>query len=213
MPPARRLLAFAAALLTLKTTAAVVAGYGDYWPADFASDFLRGREGHFRGAYRAAFYVHIASAPAALLAGLALMSRPLRTRRPDVHGRLGRMQAAAVIAVVAPSGLVMSTHAEGGPVGQAGFAALSLLTGATAALGWRAARRRRFASHGLWMARCFALLCSAVVTRVIGGLTEVTGWPWPYAATAWLSWLLPLAALEAARLAYRRPRARSGGTR
>jgi Predicted membrane protein (DUF2306) len=57
---------------------------------------------------------------------------------------------------------------------------------------------RRFADHRRWMWRCYLLLCSAVVLRLIGGLATVTGVtaPWLDPVANWMSWLTPLAAFE-----------------
>jgi hypothetical protein len=48
------------------------------------------------------------------------------------------------------------------------------------------------------MWRCFLLLCSAVVLRLIGGLATVThiGGNWSYPLAAWASWLVPLGIFE-----------------
>src|SRR5689334_10747194 len=46
-PRLGRILALLAAVLILKVTASVISHYDGYFPPDFASGFLRGREGHF----------------------------------------------------------------------------------------------------------------------------------------------------------------------
>ena len=48
------------------------------------------------------------------------------------------------------------------------------------------------------MWRCYLLLCSAVVLRLLGGLATVTGVTaiWFDPVAVWASWLLPLAAFE-----------------
>jgi hypothetical protein len=191
---------FLAALLVLRVTGSVVLGYGDYFPPNFHSDFLLGREGYFYGIYQSAFYAHIVAGPVALLAGLALVSDKLRQRWPTLHRSVGKIQIALVTLVVAPSGAWMAWYARPGSVAAAGFFLLAIATAICAVMGWRAALRRQFAGHRQWMMRCFALLCSAVVVRIIGGLTVVTGADadWVYAVTAWGSWLAPLAALELA---------------
>ena len=79
-----------------------------------------------------------------------------------------------------------------------GLAALAIATAICVALGARAAVTRRFADHRRWMWRCYLLLCSAVVLRLMGGLAIVTGVtaPWVDPLATWMSWLVPLAAFE-----------------
>jgi hypothetical protein len=74
---------------------------------------------------------------------------------------------AVVLLLLAPSGLWMSASAATGTIAGLGFATLALATAACAALGWRAAVGRRYAAHGIWMTRLFALLSSAVVLRLV----------------------------------------------
>jgi hypothetical protein len=60
------------------------------------------------------------------------------------------------------------------------------------------------------MLRCYLLLCSAVVIRVISGAVSVTGiqGDWTYPLASWVSWLVPMATFEALL----RRRSVSGGT-
>ena len=90
----------------------------------------------------------------------------------------------------------MAWYSAGGRVAEIGFATLSVATAITAGAGWRAAIQRRFHNHQRWMLRCYALLCSAVVIRIIGGMAEMLSVDWTYPYAAWISWLLPLAVLE-----------------
>ena len=57
------------------------------------------------------------------------------------------------------------------------------------------------------MWRCYLLLCSAVVLRLMGGLATVTGvtasWFDPLAT--WLCWLVPLTAFELREWSQRKP--------
>jgi uncharacterized membrane protein len=184
--------------LILKVTASVISGYHNYFPPDFASDFLRGRQSQFRGAYRWAFYTHILSGPVSLILGLILVSDVSRDRFPALHRRLGRTQVACVLLLVTPSGLWMAYHAAAGPIAAAGLASLAIATATCASLGVRAAVTRRFVGHRRWMWRCYLLLGSAVVLRLIGGLATVTGMaaPWVDPLATWLCWLVPLAAFE-----------------
>ncbi|MHC5542477.1 DUF2306 domain-containing protein, partial [Singulisphaera rosea] len=62
----------------------------------------------------------------------------------------------------------------------------------------RSAVARRFEEHRRWMWRCYLLLGSTVVLRLIGGLAIVTGMGafWLDALATWISWLVPLAVFE-----------------
>ncbi|MBI5757582.1 MAG: DUF2306 domain-containing protein [Planctomycetales bacterium] len=202
----RRVLAVAAGPLIVKVTVEVMLGYVNYFPPNFDSDFLRGREGYFFGAYRRAFYPHIASGPVALGFGMVLLSETFRRRFPKWHRILGRLQTANVLCVVTPSGLWMAYHTSTGTTAAIGFAILAILTGTCIALGWRAAVKRQFAIHRRWMWRCFLLLCSAVVLRIIvgfGNVIEVQAL-WFDPAASWASWILPLTTFELIGLKLRR---------
>src|SRR5260221_646372 len=164
-----------AGLLILKVTGAVVLKYRDYFPPNFDSDFLQGREPYFRGSYQWAFYLHIAAGPLSLILGMILISERIRLRFPKWHRRLGKIQVLGVLFLVAPSGLWMAFRAAAGPIAGLGFSSLAVVTGICVALGWRSAVQRRFADHRRWMWRCYLLLCSTVVLRLIAGLATVTG--------------------------------------
>jgi hypothetical protein len=200
----QRVLIILAGVLVVKVTVAVILGYVNYFPPNFQAEFLHGRDDYFFGGYQWAFYPHIVSGPVSLMLGLILVSDRFRLKFPQWHRCLGRIQVACVLFVVAPTGLWMAYYAVAGPIGAIGFAVLAVLTGTCAALGWRKAVQRRFLEHRRWMWRCFLLLCSAVVLRLIGGLATVIGaytehrisivWFDPLAS--WASWLVPLAIFE-----------------
>jgi len=183
-------------LLVCKTIISVLLTYHDYYPPNFRSEFLLGRNRYFFGPYQWAFYVHIISGPFTLISGLALINDSFRRRFPAWHRRLGRIQIASVLLLVAPSGLWLAWYAATGAVAAIGFATLAVVTAICVAKGWQAAIQRRFNQHRCWMMRCFVLLCSAVALRVIGGLSDVLGVEWTYPFAAWISWLLPLLVLE-----------------
>jgi hypothetical protein len=197
-----RCVGFITGLLILKVTASIVLGYRGYFPPDFNVDFLRGREAYFFGDYQRAFYTHIVGGPFTLVIGMLLISEQFRRRWPVWHRRLGRVQVANVLLLVAPSGLWMAYYTSTGRVAGVGFAILSVLTAGCTALGWRAAVQRRFLIHRRWMWRSFLLLCSAVLLRVLGGLGTTLGVEslWYDPAVSWISWLAPLAVFECLEL-------------
>ena len=198
----RRALVVVVALLICKVTVAVMLGYSKYFPPNFQSDFLQGREGYFFGMYQWAFYPHIASGPAALFLGMLLISERFRLRFPTWHRRLGRVHVLNVLFVVSPSGLWMAYYTSTGTIAAISFAILAVATATCSALGWRAAVRRQFAIHRRWMTRSFVLLGSAVVLRIFGGLGTVleVRSPWFDPVASWASWLVPLILLELSRL-------------
>jgi hypothetical protein len=198
----QRLLVVLAAVLVLKVTLSVMLGYRDYFPPNFGSDFLRGRQVHFFGLYQWAFYAHILSGPLSIVLGLVLLSDGFRLRFPQSHRAIGKMQVANVLLLLTPSGLWMARYAQTGSVAATGFALLALVTAACVLMGWRSAVKRQFVVHRRWMWRAYILLCSAVVLRLIGGLATVSNISgmWPYPLAAWVSWLAPLAAYEIGRI-------------
>jgi hypothetical protein len=188
-------------LFVLRVVAQVVGTYPDYFPPNFDSEFLLGRDSEFYGSYQWAFHVHVISGPLALLLGLCLLSSGIRKRWPSWHRRVGRFQCVLLLTCVAPSGFWMAFYAHSGRFAEAGFVALSLATAVTTIMGWQAALRRHFVAHQRWMTRNFLLLFSAVILRIIGGASEYCGWhyDWIYPLNAWLSWLLPIGIYEVMR--------------
>ena len=194
----QRAVALLTCLLVFKVNVAVMWGYRNYFPPNFESDFLRGRELYFFDSYQWVFYAHIASGPISLVLGMLLISQQFHLRFPQWHRYLGRIQATNVLLVITPTGLWMACYASAGTIASIAFTILAVLTGTCVVFGCRSAIKRRFADHRRWMSRCFLLLCSAVVIRVIGGLGTVMGVeaPWFNPLASWVSWLVPLAAFE-----------------
>ena len=101
MTPSKLLFA-AASLVILKTVGTVLLSYRGYFPPDFQTDFLLGREAYFFGRYQGFFYAHIVSGPLSLLLGMLLLSDWLRQRKPKLHRMMGRVQVACVLGVLPP---------------------------------------------------------------------------------------------------------------
>jgi hypothetical protein len=188
-----------AVVLILRVLVMILTNYPDYFPPNFDSLFLLGRETTFRGVYRIAFYVHILSAPLVLLGGLILLSEYVRRHHGGWHRWLGRVQVVILLLLVLPSSVVMSRHAFGGWPAGLSFLLLSAATASCAIVGVVYACRRRYAQHRRWMLRCYVLICSAVALRLISGTAGLVGVESPehaYILAAWSSWLFPLAACE-----------------
>lgn len=203
-----------AVVLILRVLVTILANYRDYFPPDFESLFLQGREATFRGAYRVAFYVHIFAAPVVLVNGLVLLAVNARCPHRAWHRWLGRGQVAVLLLLVLPSSVVMARHAFGGWLAGLSFLVLSAATASCAITGVVHALRRRFDRHRRWMVRSYVLICSAVALRLISGAAGLIGVSSPegaYIAAAWASWLVPLAGYEMlVRRSDRRSRDREG---
>jgi uncharacterized membrane protein len=191
--------------LVLRVTVAILSNYADYWPPNFDSLFLQGRETTFAGAYPPAFYVHIFSGPVVLVNGLILLSERVRRRHGSLHRWLGRFQVVVLLAFVLPSSVVMSRHAFGGWPAGLSFLVLSAATAGCAVAGVVYALRRRYDRHRRWMLRSYVLICSAVALRLISGAASLVDVPTEgaYVVAAWASWLVPLAAYEIAERLWR----------
>jgi uncharacterized membrane protein len=188
-----------AVVLILRVLAAILANYPDYFPPDFDSLFLQGREATFTGVYRPAFYVHIFSGPVVLVGGLILLNESVRRRYGSLHRWLGRVQVVVLLLFVLPSSVVMSRHAFGGWPAGLSFLLLSAATASCVVAGVIHARRRRYDRHRRWMLRSYVLICSAVALRLISGAAGLVEVPSPegaYIVASWGSWLVPLAAYE-----------------
>jgi uncharacterized membrane protein len=186
-------------VLILRVLVTILANYPDYFPPNFDSLFLEGREATFTGVYRPAFYVHIFSGPIVLFNGLILLSEHIRRHHRSLHRALGWVQVVVLLSFVLPSSVVMSRYAFGGWQAGLSFLFLSVATATCAVVGVVHATRRRYDRHRRWMLRSYILICSAVALRLISGLLGELGVPSPecaYIIAAWSSWLLPLAAYE-----------------
>jgi hypothetical protein len=185
-------------LLVLKVTAEIVLNYRDYFPPNFDSAFLNGREASFSSFYKWAFWTHLIAGPPALILSFVLVNAWFRNRFRLWHRRLGRFQALNVICLLAPSGLIMACYAAAGPIAALSFIILSTLTALTMIFGWKSAVARDVRSHRRWMLRNLILLCSAIVLRLsvaIANTLEVTNNHFDLFAV-WGCWVVPIVILE-----------------
>lgn len=194
----RLVLKWVVVFVIVKVLVGIISNYPDYFPPNFDADFLLGRESHFFGAYSIAFYTHIVSTPFALVNSLVLMNEWLRRSFSAQHRWLGRLQVLVILFLLVPSSLWMSAYAFSGRIAGAGFAFLALTTGFCVIMGWRRAVAKNFKAHRYWMTRCFVMLCSAIVLRLMSGAATVlipnAMWTYPFAA--WGAWLIPWMSLD-----------------
>lgn len=192
---------FFALLLVGRVLVSILLTYRDYFPADFNSAFLAGRQDHFHGLYQAAFYLHVAVGPLTLLLAYALQFSGSLMRRLNLHRPLGKLQVTLIVLILSPTGLVMSTQANTGPIAGWGFATLSLLMGWFSIQAVVEIRRGNLTQHRVWGNRCFLLLNSPLILRLNSGTCYLLGIEsdLTYQLSAWLSWLAPLILYECCR--------------
>ena len=145
-----------------------------------------------------ALVIHATGAAIALIVGPFQFIRGRDGRRPGWHRLSGPVYVAACL-IAAPAGFVLALGTTAGPVAAAGFGLLAVIWFYVNARGLEAVLRGRYAEHGRWMARSFALTFAAVNLRLylaLGGALGLDG-AQVYVATAWVSWIPNLLVMEA----------------
>jgi uncharacterized membrane protein YozB (DUF420 family) len=146
----------------------------------------------------------------------------LRARHPAVHRWSGRVYVLAGIPLVGVPALLIAPFSGSGTSTQISSVIWAVLWLSFTVIGYRMARRRRFALHREWMLRSFALVYGIAFNRVVipvlmlaelprleavhGGDLQALGMA-VAPASGFLSWVLPLLFVEW-WLQYRRPRGR-----
>jgi hypothetical protein len=178
-------------LLAAAILSGAVAWWMIAWPVATLSN-VAAHQGHFW-----LTFAHMVGGTGMLfLGGLHLYLAAGNDNYP-LHRRVGQAYLlfgtfGAIVAMVITSSTAHKT--PGGPI--LTTATVSLLTLASAwlcfaALGWRAARNRRFTSHAHWMVRSYVLVWSFVFCRIASRVV-----PLDEDAFIWLSWVGPLLVCE-----------------
>lgn len=140
---------------------------------------------------------HAGFGATALILGPLQFVRRKDGRRAVWHRVTGALYMACCL-LSAPAGLVMALGVTTGPIAATGFALLAVAWFWTNAMGLRAVLAGRYAEHGRWMVRSFALTFAAVTLRLylpLGYFLPVSGDD-AYRAIAWLCWVPNLLAAE-----------------
>jgi hypothetical protein len=165
------------------------------WPVASLSN-VSSHQGHF-----ALTFAHMLGGSGMLVFGSLNLYLAARNDQFKLHRRIGQTYLAfgsfaAVMAIV-----ITLTHAHkpvGSPVLTNATVSLLMLASAWlafAALGWRAARNRRFQSHVQWMIRSYVLVWSFVFCRIASRISNIDDLG-NGEAFIWLSWVAPLIICE-----------------
>lgn len=184
----------------------IIYEYHLYFPPDFSKGFLTDRHGYFWGIYCAAFYSHIAVGPIVLLIAVFLMlsgtGNKYLKRFFHWHRPLGKLQFVLVVFLLTPTGILMSTRANTGAIAGVAFFLLSIATAFSMIAAVWHVRQGNLASHRLWATRCFLMLCSPLLLRLMQGAVIMLDYDsqvtYPY--SAWISWSVPLLMFEINRI-------------
>lgn len=143
--------------------------------------------------WRFSFYTHVFVSCLVLLAGFTQFAPRLLLRYPRVHRLMGWIYLVIVTSVSGPAAFIMALYANGGWAARCSFALLALLWISFTAIAGYYAVRRRFALHGAFMFRSYALTLSAITLRAYTYLIDLMLLPIhpreTYILTAWLSWI------------------------
>lgn len=154
---------------------------------------------------------HILFGTVAMVTGFLQVWPWFRRRFPAAHRHVGRVYVFGGVLPAGLAGLVVGAVSPFGPVTRVSNVVLALLWLAFTATGLRRIRQRRHAEHRVWMLRSVTLTMSIIFNRLVGmvvgpllgprvdtlfGGDELAMMQTVALLSAWLGWVVPLAAVE-----------------
>ena len=115
--------------------------------------------------WKSAFYIHVFSSIAALLAGFTQFSASVLHRHRNWHRIVGRVYAYDILVVNFPTGMVLAVCANGLLPGRVAFVLLDCLWFTFTLMAVVAVRQGHVARHRQFMIRSYALTFSAITLR------------------------------------------------
>ncbi|WP_164779682.1 DUF2306 domain-containing protein [Paenibacillus kobensis] len=144
-------------------------------------------------------WAHAVSAGTAILIGWLQFVKRFRRRTAAVHRVIGYIYSVMLL-IAGLTGLYLAFYANGGLIGQVGFAALSVAWLYTLLRGLKSIIvDRRPLEHGQWMLRNYALTCAAIMLRIyvpIAAAFGVSDTNDSFTVIAWLCWVPNLLVAE-----------------
>ncbi|GAA4385097.1 DUF2306 domain-containing protein [Hymenobacter koreensis] len=150
--------------------------------------------------FRVGFYVHITSSCWVLVIGLLQFFPALWRNRRKVHQQLGKAYIVSILALAAPSGLVLAFFANGGLSAKVGFTMQCVVWWLCTYQAYRLARQRQWEAHIQWMLRSFLVTLAAMSLRLESYTLYYAFGTKPietYLTVVWLSWTGNLLLAEA----------------
>ena len=197
----RRLLLALAALLIAAFAGLMLTTTLPYYTFEKGIHFLttKSDETNDNPIFRAGFYVHITTSLLVLVAGLLQFLPGLARRGPGLHRQLGKFYIIGILALAAPSGLILARFANGGLAAQVGFSLQCLVWWLCTWRAYQAARQRQWSLHVAWMLRSYAVTLAALARRGESYVMYYVFETKPietYLTVTWLSWVGNLVLVE-----------------
>lgn len=198
---ARKILFALAALLIAAFAVLMLTKTLPYYTFEKGINFLttKSDETNDDPTFRLGFYVHITTSLVVLVAGLVQFLPFVVRRGPGLHRQLGKVYIIGILALAAPSGLILAYFANGGLAAQVGFSLQCLVWWLTTWRAYRAARQQQWKLHVDWMLRSYAVTLAALALRGESYLMYYVFETKPietYLTVTWLSWVGNLILVE-----------------
>jgi uncharacterized membrane protein len=162
----------------------------------FITDMSPGQYGRY-WTRRDWLLTHIAGSGLALLIGPFQFWSGPRRHSVLVHRWTGRLYVVSVI-IGGSAAFYLASHAGQGPPFSISLSALGVAWWTTTGMAYLAIRRGHVSQHKEWVIRSYVVTFTFVTTRALAelGVLPSLGRD-PFATLVWLSWSMPLLALEA----------------
>lgn len=139
-----------------------------YIPINYEIAFLNLKQDEIKlPYYKLAFFSHVYSSIIIISLGLTQFSNLIRNKLSIIHKISGKLYILLILLVAAPSGLIMSYHANGGLLSKISFLILSILWFVFTFNAYKSIKKRNFKKHRNFMFRSYALTLSAISLRLL----------------------------------------------
>jgi uncharacterized membrane protein len=142
--------------------------------------------------FRLGFYIHISSALVVWLAGIPQFWPTLILKYPKWHRNLGKVYIFGILALAAPSGLILARFANGGLSAQVGFALQCLVWWFLTFKAFMFIKEGNISEHVRYMIRSLAVTFAAFSLRTESYIMYQYFGTKPietYLTVVWLSWV------------------------
>ena len=189
-----KLINFAFILAVLFFTAVMAGEVFPYFKFEYAMNFLGTKPDRVlqKSDFQWAFYVHISSSLVVLLTGVWQFWPKLHQKNVRLHRFLGKIYILTILALAAPSGLVLGIYANAGLPAKTAFVLQSIVWWVITLLAWREIKLQRWLPHTNMMIRSFAVTLAAMSLRSESYLMYYFLGTKPietYVTVTWLSWV------------------------